>query len=89
MNAQAVLVEEKQKRDEKDDLAKKHETREEKRRGMEKRAPETKEAHRVKGKTCPSFKLAAEIKTMTDIKKVNSLLPYFKRSDGYNKERIS
>ena len=67
MNAQYVLVEEKRKRA---DPAKRHETREQKRREMEKGAPQTEEADKVKGKTKPSFKLASYIETTTDIKQV-------------------
>ena len=51
VNAQDVLVEEKRKRAEEADPAKRHETREQKRREMEKGATEPKEADKVKGKT--------------------------------------
>ena len=37
---------------------------------MEKGATEPKEADKVKGKTGPSFKLASDIETTTNIKKV-------------------
>ena len=70
VNAQDVLVEEKRKRAEEADPAKRHETREHKRREMEKGATEPKEANKVKGKTSPSFKLASDIETTTDIKQV-------------------
>ena len=70
VNAQDVLVEEKRKRVEEVDPTKRHETREQKRREMEKGATEPKEADKVKGKTSPSFKLASDIETTTDIKQV-------------------
>ena len=65
MNAQDVLVEEKRKRAEEADPVKRHETREHKRREMEKGATEPKEADKVIGKTSPSFKLASDIETTT------------------------
>ena len=69
-NAQDLLVEEKRKRVEEDKKTKRHDTLEQKRKGMRKGAREPKEAKKVKGKTCPTFKLALHIKATTDIKHV-------------------
>ena len=65
-----LLVEEKQKKDEEDNLIKRHERLEQKRKEMGEGALEPKEAEKVKGKTDPSFKLASDIKATTNIKHV-------------------
>ena len=70
VNAQDVPMEEKRKRNEEVDPAKRHKIREHKRMEMEKGVTEPKEADKVKGKTSPSFKLASDIETTTDIKQV-------------------
>ena len=69
VNAQDVLVEETQKRVEEVDPTKRHETQEQERREIEKDAPESKEANKVKGKTNPTFKLALDKEVVTDKKK--------------------
>ena len=63
-------MEEKRKRAEEVDPAKKHDTREQERREMEKDAPESKEADKVKGKTNPALQLASDTEDVMDIKHV-------------------
>ena len=70
VNAQDILVEEKRNKVEEVNLAKRHETQEQERREMEKDAPESKEADKVKGKTNPAFQLASDTEDVMDIKHV-------------------
>ena len=70
VNAHEVTVEEKRRRTEEAGPSRKPETREQKRRETERAAAEATKEDKGKQKVTPSFKLASDIETSTDLKHV-------------------